>query len=60
MGMSSTEQNKPDDDDIIHLEGVMNVCPTSCDNPSNSYGDISLMTTNVNLMVAREEKSRGH
>ncbi len=37
----------------------MNACTKFYGNPSNSFGDISPKPTNVNFMVALEEKLRG-
>ncbi len=36
---------------------IMNVCAKFYGSPSNGYWDISLKTTNVNLMVALEGRS---
>ncbi len=44
----------------IHPEGDMNASTKSYGNPSNSCSKISLKTSNVNLMVALEEKSEDH
>ncbi len=44
----------------VHPEVNINVWTTFHGNPSKSCWDISLKTTNVNLMVAPEEKSEDH
>ncbi len=41
-------------------EGDMNMCIKFHGNPSNTFWDISLKTTNVNLLVAVEENSGDH
>lgn len=50
---------------LLHfiLSGNVSVCIMFHSNPSNSWWDISSKTTNVNFMMAREEKSgdqQGH
>ncbi len=44
----------------IYSEGNMNVWAKFRSNRSNSCSDISLKTTNVNLMVTRKKKSGDH
>lgn len=44
----------------VNLKGGRNLFNKFNGNPSNSCQDISLKTTNVNLMVAQKEKSGNH
>lgn len=43
--------------DVFKVHPDMKVCTKFLSNPSNSFRDISLKTTNVNLIVALEEMS---
>ncbi len=44
----------------IYPEGAIDVCTKFHGNPSNICLDISLKTTNVNLMAVLEKKSGDH